>query len=47
MEWWATFDCRAEEYDHWVHHFENEGFAKWLASLRQFMAKNGAGASPS
>ncbi|MGB6348630.1 MAG: SRPBCC family protein [Pseudolabrys sp.] len=37
VEWWATFDCAAEEYDHWTKHFENEGFAKWLAALRRFM----------
>lgn len=37
VEWWATFDCAAEERDRWVDHFEKEGFAKWLAALRQFM----------
>jgi hypothetical protein len=37
VEWWATFDCAAKEYDHWTNHFENEGFAKWLAALRRFM----------
>jgi hypothetical protein len=38
VEWWATFDCDAEEYDRWTHHFEKEGFARWLSALRGFMA---------
>ena len=37
VEWWATFDCAAEELDRWTGYFEKEGFAKWLAALRQFM----------
>jgi polyketide cyclase/dehydrase/lipid transport protein len=37
VEWWATFDCAAEEYDRWTNHFENEGFARWLSALREFM----------
>jgi hypothetical protein len=37
VEWWATFDCAADEYDRWTNHFEKEGFAKWLAALRRFM----------
>jgi Polyketide cyclase / dehydrase and lipid transport len=37
VEWWATFDCAADEYDHWTKFFENDGFAKWLAALRRFM----------
>jgi hypothetical protein len=37
VEWWATFDCAAEEYDQWVNYFEKEGFAKWLGALRSFM----------
>lgn len=37
VEWQATFDCAADEYDRWTRHFENEGFAKWLAALRRFM----------
>jgi hypothetical protein len=37
VEWWATFDCAAEEYDRWVNYFEKEGFAKWLGALRSFM----------
>jgi len=39
VEWWATFDCAADERDKWVKHFEQQGFAKWLAALGQFMAK--------
>ena len=38
VEWWATFDCAADEREHWTNHFEREGFAKWLAALRRFMA---------
>jgi Polyketide cyclase / dehydrase and lipid transport len=37
VEWWATFDCEAEERDRWTNHFERAGFAVWLAALRQFM----------
>jgi hypothetical protein len=37
VEWWATFDCAADEYDRWTKHFVKEGFAKWLAALRRFM----------
>jgi len=39
VEWWATFDCAAEEYDHWRTYFEQQGFAKWLSALRHFMAE--------
>jgi hypothetical protein len=38
VEWWATFDCAAEERDKWVKHFEQQGFAKWLGALQQFMS---------
>ena len=38
VEWWATFDCAAEDYERWTGHFRDEGFARWLAALRQFMA---------
>jgi len=41
VEWWATFDCAAEERDKWVRHFEQEGFAKWLAALRHFLSEGG------
>jgi hypothetical protein len=37
VEWWATFDCAAEEHDRWTRHFALEGFAKWLSALRGFM----------
>jgi Polyketide cyclase / dehydrase and lipid transport len=43
VEWWATFDCAAEEYDRWTSHFEKEGFAKWLGALRRFMEPGKAG----
>jgi hypothetical protein len=39
VEWWATFDCAADERDKWIQHFELQGFAKWLAALRHFMAQ--------
>jgi hypothetical protein len=39
VEWWATFDCSADEHDHWTHYFAHEGFAKWLASLRKHLAR--------
>jgi hypothetical protein len=42
VEWWATFDCAAEERDKWVKHFEQQGFAKWLGALAQFMSQGGA-----
>lgn len=41
VEWWATFDCAADEYDRQTNHFENEGFAKWLTALRRFIENNG------
>lgn len=34
VEWWATFDCEPTEVDHWTSFFANEGFRKWLGSLR-------------
>ena len=37
VEWWAVFDCAADEYDRWTSYFEKEGFAKWLAALRRFL----------
>jgi hypothetical protein len=39
VEWDTMFDCAADEHDRWIGCFENEGFAKWLAALRRFMAK--------
>ena len=38
VEWWATFDCDAAEVDKWTRYFEQDGFGKWLAALRKFMA---------
>lgn len=43
VEWSATFDCAAEERNRWIGYFEQEGFAKWLGSLRQSMARAKAG----
>jgi hypothetical protein len=37
VEWSATFDCAAEEYEQWTNHFAKDGFARWLAALRKFM----------
>ena len=42
VEWSATFDCAIDDLDHWINHFEREGFARWLAALRQFMAESRA-----
>lgn len=39
VEWWATFDCAADERERWVKHFEQNGFAVWLAALRRFMRR--------
>lgn len=39
VEWWATFDCPAQECDRWTQHFEKEGFANWLDGLRRFMTR--------
>ena len=39
VEWWATFDCVLGERAKWVEHFEQKGFAVWLAALRSFMAQ--------
>lgn len=38
VEWWATFDSAADERDHWIGHFEYEGFARWLGALRTCLA---------
>ncbi len=42
VEWSATFDCPADEHDRWTRYYEQEGFAKWLAALRCFMARDDA-----
>jgi len=39
VEWWATFDCAADELERWTAHFERNGFAVWLAALREFMRR--------
>jgi len=41
VEWWATFDCDTDQYEHWTHHFSKNGFGTWLAALRDHMAKAG------
>lgn len=46
VEWWATFDCAAEDRDRWVAHFEQQGFAKWLGALRRFMAQGNTKSAP-
>lgn len=42
VEWWATFDCAEADRDRWIEHFEQQGFAKWLAALARFMAARSA-----
>jgi hypothetical protein len=37
VEWWATFDCGAEDCEHWTNYFANDGFATWLQSLRAYL----------
>lgn len=39
VEWWATFDCAADDVQRWRYHLEREGFAKWLTALRAQMAR--------
>ena len=39
VDWWATFDCAAEERERWVTFFARDGFATWLGALRQFMQR--------
>jgi hypothetical protein len=46
VEWWATFDCAAEDRDRWVAHFEQQGFAKWLGALRRFMSQGNTKSAP-
>jgi len=40
VEWRAMFDCALEERTRWIEHFEQKGFAVWLAALRNFMIEN-------
>jgi len=44
VEWWATFDCAADEGERWTRYFACEGFAKWLGALREFIRNGGEGA---
>ena len=37
IEWWATFDCAADERERWTSYFTHDGFAKWLQALRSFV----------
>lgn len=39
VEWWASFDCAANELERWTAYFEKEGFAVWLRSLREHLAE--------
>lgn len=43
VEWSARFDCALDERQRWIDHFERQGFAVWLASLRRFIAARRAG----
>jgi Polyketide cyclase / dehydrase and lipid transport len=38
VEWWVTFDCDTEQYDHWTGFFA-KSFAGWLESLRRYLAR--------
>jgi hypothetical protein len=38
VEWWASFDCAADDLERWICHFRDEGFAKWLAAPSRFTA---------
>lgn len=46
VEWWATFDCALGERPKWIAHFEEKGFAVWLAALRRFMEGRAASVPP-
>ena len=37
VEWWATFDCAADEYDQWITFLEKEAFPKWLGSIPAYL----------
>lgn len=39
VEWWATFDCVPDEEAQWMAFLEQDGFPKWLGSLRADLAK--------
>lgn len=42
VEWWATFECSREDAERWTAYFRDEGFAKWLASLRSYLERSRA-----
>jgi hypothetical protein len=46
VEWWATFDCAPEERGKWIRNLEQDGFARWLNALRDFMARRTEGRPP-
>jgi Polyketide cyclase / dehydrase and lipid transport len=46
VEWWATFDCTAEDVPRWRNHLVHEGFAKWLSALRAQMASRRTDRAP-
>ena len=42
VEWWATFECTPDEAQRWTAYFRDEGFAKWLGSLRSYLERSRA-----
>jgi hypothetical protein len=40
VEWWADFDCAADEHAHWTGVFA-QSFEGWLGSLRRRLAEQG------
>jgi hypothetical protein len=43
VEWWATFDCAADELERWTSYFRDEGFARWLQALRRTITPRASG----
>ena len=43
IEWWATFDCAADDRARMIEFFERKGFAVWLGALRSCMHSRGLG----
>ncbi len=39
VEWWTTFDCAADELEHWTGFFAREVFKPALDSLRAYVAR--------
>ncbi|HOQ53339.1 MAG TPA: SRPBCC family protein [Micropruina sp.] len=39
VEWWAHFDCAADELDHWTRFFAAEVFGPAVGSLKEFLAR--------